>query len=122
MNDIVLVLAVQELYPDARENIDFMVEADSETMEQSFMFWDEARFPKPTKEQLDTAWLIAKEKMGTPEPTVEERLKSIEEANASITMEMVKKGIALDEANKKISALDSFNADLLMTLIEKEVI
>lgn len=122
MSEIILELAILEIYPDAQPMRDFIIAADNDTQEQYIESWKTDKFAKPTNEQIQAAWLIAKEKNNTPEPTVEERLKAIEETNASITMEMVMKDIALGEANKKISALDSFNADLLMTLIEKEVI
>lgn len=52
---MVLADAVKQIYPDAVQDIDFIVGADPETLEQYFIYFDEDKYQKPTQEELEAA-------------------------------------------------------------------
>lgn len=55
---MILSKAILQLYPNAIEHEDFIIMAEPDS-EPYIAHWNGDKFPKPTQEQLESAWIAA---------------------------------------------------------------
>lgn len=100
---MIIEKAILKIYPDLNPFIDFVVSGNPETGETFISEWDESKYPKPTKEELEVAWKkIDGENPPPTPPTVEDILAENNELKKKLA-DMEIKHKATEEAQVNIS-------------------
>lgn len=127
-------LAIKKLYPNARENLDFIIAADVNGI-QEIVYWGYTE-PEPSKQELQTAWEEYLENPPIEPLTPAEELQALKLQLASVLKSNAEKEIAVqilkeqnasmlvDNANKAIDLVNikQQNAEILKLLAENNIV